>query len=413
MVNNNNKLLYLTCITMFVSGTMESMKGFLPIYFKNQFAFSSSSTGFIFAASFIGLMLANMISGQFVSMWGWKRSFVFHMLLFSAGWWVIAIFSPGALFVWIVLFLVIGFANGINGMISNVIGPISNPEKAGKLLGRIHFFFGSGLIVGPMLFSRIQHQQLPQLDGLSLQWPGAFIIYGLLGLSLAVIAWRLKWASVETAHKPSEVNVVNGTGTQETTTTVNYTRIMISFAALYFCYVGAEVGVTVWYITLFDSHYKLTPEMASTWFSLGFALFTFARLAVHRLVAITGYEGGLKICSLSAFACLSWANLIPGMIGAAGYIAFLFCIAMIFPLMTAFAVKITGTLATKRMGWFFAFGFAGGAFVSWAVGFLQTVVTIRSAFLIVSLFFLVFCLVLFQLIYYIKDKQLSRSYVKD
>ncbi|WP_313640626.1 MFS transporter, partial [Paenibacillus sp.] len=140
----------LTGLSMLVTGMMESMKGFLPDFFLNEYQFDAQTSGLIFAFSSAGLLGANVLAGRVTALWGWQRAFSIHQVIFAAGMALLALLSASSAAAWCGLFLMTGYANGIVGMVCNVALPLASPERAGQLLGRLHFMMGCGFMIGPL-----------------------------------------------------------------------------------------------------------------------------------------------------------------------------------------------------------------------------------------------------------------------
>lgn len=400
----------LTGVSMLVTGLMESMKGFLPDFFLHEYQFNASTSGLIFACSFAGLMVANVSAGLVTAFWGWQRAYIRHQILFAVGMALLVLLSSTSVSVWCSLFFIIGYANGIVGMVCNVALPLASPERAGQLLGRLHFFLGSGYIFGPLVYAYLLREGAWLTPGVV--WSLVLGVFGLAGIALAGMAKTLDWPGSQGSTVPSVPSESASTLEQGTTVRFPQGAMLVCFGMLYFCYVGAEVGFTVWFRPLLISYYELSSTSATFWFSATFVGFTAARLGVNRSLKRWGYKGSLKLCAVSGLLSLLIGIFGPGKIGASGYTAFLISLGMIFPMMTAMAVQLWGTRAASRIGWFFACGFAGGAFATWLIGLLQPL-SVQSAFYVVTYLFIGFILALlgirftFKNLFKLKDRSES------
>ncbi|NMM52306.1 MFS transporter [Paenibacillus aquistagni] len=384
----------LTGLSMLVTGMMESMKGFLPDFFFDQYQFDAKTSGLIFAFSSAGLLGANVLAGRVTAWWGWQRAFRIHQVIFAAGMALLALLSASSAAAWCGLFLLIGYANGIVGMVCNVALPLASPERAGQLLGRLHFMMGCGFIVGPLALEWFVSGKSPAHTAVT--WPLIWLAFAIFGVLLAFAGSRPAWPSE--GHKPKQDKPAARTNCEapvERRMSRGSILPFICFLVLYFCYVGAEVGLTVWYRPLLLQQYGLEPAFATLLYTIAFAGFTVLRLGVSRSVRRWGYSGTLIRCVTVAILCLVWASLVPGLLGAFGYAAFLMAIAMIFPTMTALAVQYWDELAASRMGLFFAGGFAGGACSTWLIGAMQHSFSFGHAFMVVTSLFLVFTAAMF------------------
>lgn len=384
----------LTGLSMLVTGMMESMKGFLPDFFLNEYQFDAQTSGLIFAFSSAGLLGANVLAGRVTALWGWQRAFSIHQVIFAAGMALLALLSASSAAAWCGLFLMTGYANGIVGMVCNVALPLASPERAGQLLGRLHFMMGCGFMIGPLALElTVSGKSTAQA---AVTWPLILFAFAVFGALLAFAGSRLAWPSV--GSKPGRNELAGKTkGEAPPVQRINSGSVLplACFGLLYFCYVGAEVGLTVWYRPLLLQQYGLEPFLATLLYSVAFAGLTALRLGVSRSVKRWGYSGVLIRCAALAILCLIWGSFVPGVLGAFGYAVFLIAIAMIFPTMTALAVHYWGELAASRMGLFFACGFAGGACSTWLIGALQQSASFSHAIMVVTGLFLVFIAALF------------------
>ncbi|MCU6712856.1 MFS transporter [Paenibacillus sp. J5C_2022] len=381
----------LTGLSMLVTGMMESMKGFLPDFFLNEYQFDAQTSGLIFAFSSAGLLGANVLAGRVTALWGWQKAFSRHQVIFTASMALMALLSASSAAVWCGLFLMAGYANGIVGMICNVVLPLASPERAGQLLGRLHFMMGCGFMIGPLVLELIVSGGKSTAEAAA-AWPLILFAFAVFGALLAYAGIRPIWPSGDGASK--EKRLVEAAKPQRLFSRGSIVPLL-GFGLLYFCYVGAEVGLTVWYRPLLIQHYHIEPGIATLLFSVAFGGFTVMRLGVSRSVRRWGYSGTLIRCAALAALSLLGASLVPGLPGALGYAAFLMAIAMIFPTLTALAVSYWGELAASRMGLFFACGFAGGACSTWLIGALQQSASFSHAIMVVTGLFLAFTAVLF------------------
>lgn len=383
---------------MLVTGMMESMKGFLPDFFLGEYQFDAKTSGLIFAFSSAGLLAANVLAGRVTALWGWQRAYSRHQVFFAFGMGLLALLSASSSAVWCGLFFIVGYANGIVGMVCNVALPSASPERAGQLLGRLHFMMGCGFIIGPLALELVLSGRSSSESAAA--WPLILFSFALFGVMLAFTGSRLAWPSSEADRSSGKLTGVIPTASRQKRGVSQHTRRdsvlpLACFGLLYFCYVGAEVGLTVWYRPLLMSSHNLEPSLATWLFTIAFAGFTASRLGVNHSVKRWGYGGSIKRCVAFGVLCLAWGTFVPGVAGAIGYAAFLMAIAMIFPIMTALAVQYWGTLAASRMGLFFACGFAGGACSTWLIGVQQQSVSSGHAFFIVTSLFLAFTAVFF------------------
>ncbi len=369
-------LVWVTWLTMMLTSMLEVIKGLLPPFLMESLNLNSSQIGFIFSLSFYGVVLANLSCGWLTTKIKPQNLYIYSLYVFSVSSFLLAWFIE-SYSVWILLFFIMGFSFGIAGVLNNLITPVIFPDKSGKMLGILHFFFGLGSITGPLI---VQFT----LSYLGFNWNAIFFVYSFAALIFISILHKSSWPIK--LGRPLNINISFKNFLNQ--------KLLIVFSLLFFLYVGTEIGFTIWFVSFMTSSYLIEPWIASLLFSGVFTCYTIGRLAGSYVIEKIGYYRGLWYFSLFATVFLFLALFLPGSKGIIFYFFFAFSISIIFPTMTAIATSIFGNKAFLFMGIVFAIGFLGGSLSSWGMGVITDFFSIKTAYEMIFLWFLVF--VIFQ-----------------
>ncbi len=221
-------------------------------------------------------------------------------------------------------------------------------EKAGPFMNGLHFFFGLGAFVSPLILAGVL-----SLTG-SIWW--VFWLFALFSLPLSAWLWRLP-------EPPAQVATHDNGNAPFPLLPV----VLIVLAFLF--YVGAEVGFGNWVYT-----YALTlglgTSITSAYLTSAFwGSFTMGRLLgvwiSARARAATILFVDLVGCLASLGLVLLWQDSTPALwMGAIGLGLFM---ASIFPTTMMLAgerMRVTGAMT----GWFLGGASLGGMFLPWGIG---------------------------------------------
>jgi len=302
-----------------------------------SFLFATRSLGY-FVGSFLGGRLYDRVKGHLL---------VGVALLLMATALALVPVTP-LLWLLAIVLLVIGMGEGLLDVGGNTLIVWLHGRKVGPFMNGLHFFFGIGAFLSPVLVAQI----------ILLNWGirGVYWLFALLVFPVSLWLFRLP---SPTAPKANAL--------EKTVPRMNYTLLwgIVAFMALY---VGAEVSYGSWIYT-----YALArgvSEVNSAYLtSVFWGAFSLSRLvfipvsarvrAAHILMA--NFVGALLSLAVIFFR---QENLILLWIGTFG---FGFSIAPIFPTMLTFAgnrMAITGRVTS----YFFLGATAGGTFLPWFIG---------------------------------------------
>ncbi len=300
----------------------------------------------IFVAGSLGYMLGSQLSGRAYDRFPGHRIQALGLLVASLS----AALVPVLHSLWFLvatLFL-LGIAQGALDVGCNTLLTWIHGEKVGPFMNGLHFFFGVGSFVAPLVFARVV------LAVNDIRW--AYWFFSLLALPIACWLWFLP--SPQIRKKAPEA--ASGGSNK---------RLVLLIVFFFMIYVGLEVGFGNWIYT-FSTRLQLASESGAAYLTSAF----WGAFTVGRLLGI-GISSRLRpqtilltdlVGSLAAFAILL---LWPASSLAlwTGTILLGLSIASIFATAMAFAeqrLRLTGVL----IGWILVGGGIGGMFFPWLIG---------------------------------------------
>jgi fucose permease len=303
-----------------IIGVVAAMVGPLVPFLMADLRLSYAAAGLLFSAQSVGGLAVLLAGGWLVHVFGKRRILFVGALLFGAGMFVTA-FAPEF---WTLMAGNVLIGAGMSfldiGISTLVID--ANRDGKGKALNLLHFFFGAGAVLGPLVALVLGH--LPS------GWRIAFGVIGALPLLLAATVPFLTMPPTPEATVQQKLAV--------------YRRPLLWLGALaLFVYCGVEWGVGAW----FPSYWKAIPQAASldpAWatslFWLTFAVGRFVvgpwadRWGFIRFLSLS-IAATLAVCALwvvfpQPFAALIWV-LVFGFVIAGQYPTFVALVSQRFP----------------------------------------------------------------------------------
>jgi fucose permease len=241
-----------------------------------------------------------------------------------------------------------GLASGILDVGCNTLLLWTHKEKSGPFMNGLHFFFGVGSLIAPLLLAPIL------LRTNDIYW----LYYSFAIISVPIMIWL--WLLPEPSHSVHQDEQVSSTFPVVP---------VILIVILFLFYVGLELGFGNWIYT-----YALTLKLGTTvtaayLTSLFWGSFTLGRLlgiwVSTRLRAHTTILVDLIGCAISTLIIMVWKESSVALwIGTFGLGL---SMASIFPNIMMLAgerMQITGAIT----GWFLVGSGAGGMLVPWLLG---------------------------------------------
>ena len=241
-----------------------------------------------------------------------------------------------------------GLAAGILDVGCNTLLMWTHGEKAGPFLNGLHFFFGVGTLIAPLLLARV----LLATD--DIHW--LFWTFALLCLPLALWLWVL----VEPKHAVTSEEKRGGP----------FAVIPVLLVVILFLlYVGLELGFGNWIYT-YALALRLETEITAAYLTSAFwGAFTFGRLVgiwvSTRLRPGTILFADITGCVVSAMILLLWRDSNTALwIGTFGLGLSMASMFPTFILLAGERMQITGTIT----GWFLVGSGAGSMLLPWLIG---------------------------------------------
>lgn len=301
-------------------GLVMAMAGPLVPSLRADLHLSYTEAGLLFSALSLGSIAILVLGGWLSHVLGKRRLLFSGALIFGAGM-VATAFAPD--FWWVLVGnFAIGVAMSLEDIAISTLCIDAHPQGKGKALNRLHFFFGAGAVLGPMVALGLANWD----QG----WRWAF---GLVGLGPLVVAGLVPFLRVPDFPQVSSEQKFGV-----------YRKPLLWWGALVLLiYCGVEWGVGAW----FPSYWKaipgtqgLDPAWATSLFWLTFALgrflagpwadaWGFARFLTASLVATLAVVG-LWIVFPQPQAALVWVLLL-GFVIAAQYPTFFALVSHQFP----------------------------------------------------------------------------------
>jgi FHS family Na+ dependent glucose MFS transporter 1 len=253
-------------------------------------------------------------------------------------------------FLWLLVAvcLITGMAEGALDVGGNVLLMWIHGAEVGPFMNALHFFFGVGAFVSPIIIAQI----VAQSD--SLNWA----YWTLALLILPTVIWLARLPSPKPHHATTEASA----GRESLV-------LLALFVAFFFLYVSAEVSYGGWLFT-----YSVTLNLASETTAAYLTSAFWGALTLGRLLAIpiaarvrprTMLLADLVVCLVGVALILIWPH--SSTLLWVGSLALGLGMASIFPTLMSLAerrMKVTG----KVTGWFLVGSSAGGMFLPWLIG---------------------------------------------
>ena len=305
-----------------------------------------SQISFLFTMRSLGYLIGSFLGGRLYDRVKGHLLMQVALLLMAAALALVPVIP--SLWLLAIVLLVIGMGEGLLDVGGNTLIVWLHGRKVGPFMNGLHFFFGIGAFLSPVLVA----QMILLNEGIR----GAYWLFAVIVLPVGLLLFRLPSPM---APKPDDL--------EKTVPRMNYTLLwgIVAFMALY---VGAEVSYGSWIYT-YGLARGISDVNAAYLNSIFWGAFTLSRLVSIPISArvrpsqilMANFVGALLSLGLILFRQENLNLLWMGTFG------FGFSIAPIFPTMLTFAggrMAITGRVT----GYFFLGATAGGMFLPWFIG---------------------------------------------
>ena len=311
-----------------------------------------SGISFLFTAHALGYLLGSFQGGRLYDRMPGNPLMVGALLVAA----VALILVPLIPYLWLLLVvaLILGAAGGVLDVGGNTLLVWEHGRKVGPYMNGLHFFFGLGAFVMPLLV------------GLSFSASGGIHwAYWALALFMVPVAvWLTRVAS------PQHPTIKTGADSREAAPAQTSNTVLIFLlSTLFFLCVGAELGFGGWIFSYSLAMELGDPTTSAYLTSVFWGALTFGRLVgipiAMRLRPRTILLVDLVGCLLSVIVCLawpgSWTAIVAGSIGLGLFMA------SVFPTIINLAesrMTITGSITA----WFLIGSSLGSMSVPWLIG---------------------------------------------
>ena len=328
---------------------------------------------YIFVSSSLGYLIGSFFGGRIYDRFSAHRFMAMTLVVMA----ITCIFIPisGSLALLLFAMFLNGLAASILDVGCNTLLLWTHGEKAGPFLNGLHFFFGVGSLIAPLLFA-----QVLIMTG-DIHW--LYWSFALVSVPMAVWFWFLQ----EPRHAGRA---------EEASKTIFPGWPVLVMATMFFLYVGLELGFGNWIYT-YALKLDLENEITAARLAAAFwGAFTFGRLLgvwiSTRLRSKPILFMDIIGCAISIAIIILWQE--SSMALWIGTIGLGISMASVFPTLIMLAgerMVITGTIT----GWFLVGSGAGSMVLPWLIGqiFVATGPQAMTTVLLVTL--VSFVLVLF------------------
>jgi fucose permease len=189
----------------------------------------------------------------------------------------------------------LGAAAGAGGGTIDAALNVFATAHGARYLNWLHAAFGFGAAIGPLVMTAILSS--------GRDWSVGYLSVGIAQLFLAVGYWLLRHRfGGPTA--PATAQAVNPTAL------IRQPLAWLS-VAMFFVYVGIEIGAGQWTYSLFTLERGVPAAVAGVWLSVYWASLTIGRLVFGVIVSHVSIHGLLRACMLMVLvgAVLIWVNV--------------------------------------------------------------------------------------------------------
>jgi FHS family Na+ dependent glucose MFS transporter 1 len=330
---------------------------------------------YIFVMSSLGYLIGSFFGGRIYDRFSAHRFMSLTLVVMA----VTCIFIPISHTLALLLFAM--FLNGLAASIldvgCNTLMLWTHGDKAGPYMNGLHFFFGVGSLIAPLLFAQVL------LATGDIEW--LYWSFATVSVPMAIWFWFLQEPKHAGRAEEASGRIFPGWP-------------VLVMAVLFFLYVGLELGFGNWIYT-YSLKLNLENEITAARLAAAFwGAFTFGRLLG---VWISTKMRSKPILFMDIIGCaISIAIIIVGRQSSTalwiGTLGLGLSMASIFPTLIMLAgerMVITGTIT----GWFLVGAGAGSMLLPWLIGqvFVITGPQAMTAVLLVTLASFVLVLLLF------------------
>jgi len=305
------------------------------------YLFIAGSSGYLVGSSFAGQIFDHVKGHPILGLAQTVAGICLFCIPFAPHFWIL-----------LVLVLLKGIAQGMVNNGSNTLLVWTHGEKASPFMNGLHFFFGLGAFISPILTAQAINA------GISYRW-----VYWVLAVFCILAGMRILVQADSPRH---DRHTLHGSQSRWNFSTM----WLIATSALFlFFYVGAELAFSGWIYT-FAVQSDITTPAGAAYLNSGFWLFfTFGRLASIGLATRLTPEKMITISIFGAITAIGVLLVVPGVLPTLWLSTIFYGIFMapIFPTGVTFVGKHIQFNA-RVSGALFLGDSMGGMVLPWLVG---------------------------------------------
>lgn len=304
-MNNQRKIMILTCITFFSLGISTAVIGPILAELANNTQSTLSAIGAVISAMFLGALISQIISGPIIDRFGQKLVLSISLLLIGVG--MLTFTFSHSIELMLLLVFLGGLGHGAVDLSASVLVARTFSQRSVSAVNLLNFFFGLGAFIGPVFVSRAYAS-----TGSGLM---VVVINAIIFLLVFPFILRLNIPSQSANVEPFQLKIP----------LVYRTFPIWIFGLVILIYVGSENGLGGWISSYMTQTVSFTQDNAAL-VSAGFWL----ALTIGRLV--------------SAWIGMSWSpeKILLSSMGCALAGSLLFASSTGNPVTTILAVILTG-----------------------------------------------------------------------
>ena len=323
--------------------------------------------GLLFTANFFGYLVGSYLSGVFYD------RFAGHPILSGALFLTavcLALIPLTPVFaVLVAILFMLGIASGLMDVGANTLLVWTHRGEVGPYMSGLHFFFGFGAILSPLVVDGIiglagslqgAESALGEVFRTASDISWAFWALALLVLPAA--AWLLPVKSPEPYARPIATNGGR---------TAGLGALIVLMSALYFTFHGSQFGFGGWVNTVAVSGLGEAESVGRQLTSVYWASLAFGRLLTIPLLRWSRpqfvFVGNLMGCFVGLTAVALWGDGLNGL--WVGTLIFGMCIGPLSPTAISMAERIM-PITGRTTGWFLIGSNVGNMLVPWVIGLL-------------------------------------------
>ena len=283
-----DKGFFLTCCySYFINGLIVLMTGSILTYLMADYDLSFNQVGLLVSMQAMGNLLTGLFSGVIIHFLGRKKAMLSISILFTVGFGgIIFTSSPYVLFA--LLFLT-GAGWAINNNLINVLVSEGTGGDSGYS-NILHMSFAIGAFISPLMISAF--------SAWGINWRVAVGLVSLGAASLILVFLRLPVEEVETVEDDQQ------SGMKLSFDFLKDPKYFL-YMAIFFCYVGAEIGLNSWLITYLVQQGLMEIDKAPLMLSALWVAIIFGRIVVAYISKFIRKDLLLAGISISMFVFIA------------------------------------------------------------------------------------------------------------